>query len=253
MSEDKKRRRVEETTVDIFKSENKKGYAGLSYEKVLDFLEISSMTLFTNLESIPTKVIDEDVIEDISKALIKLTKAYGVADEGNESKRHEFVSTVVYNIIAEYYDKNVIIKKEEQIDGEDVKGPVEFVIVHGKLILVIIEAKKQDWDQGRAQLLMQLYNAYIKNIKLGAPKDHVVYGIVTTGYSWEFIWCKGNDINNNNNIKSSITWKYEQKIDPIEINLLKDQEQWKDRVAPLVYKVNYMIDHCLNILTEQPD
>ncbi|CAO3644786.1 unnamed protein product [Cunninghamella echinulata] len=249
MSKDKKRRRVEETTSDIFKSEYKKGYAGLSYEKVLDFLEISSMTLFTNLDSIPTKLFEEDVIEYLSKVLIKLTKSYGVADEGNESKRHEFVSAVIYNIVAEYYDRNVVIKIEEQIEGEDDKGPVEFVIAHDKLILVIVEAKKQDWDQGRAQLLIQLYNAYIKNIKLGAPKDLVIYGIVTTGYSWEFIWCKGNSISNTN-FKSSITWKYEQKFDPIEINLLKGQEQWKDRVAPLVYKINYIIDHSLNILTQ---
>ncbi|CAO3639101.1 unnamed protein product [Cunninghamella blakesleeana] len=191
-------------TVDIFKTDNRKGYANLAYEKVLDYLEIDNMTLFTNMDNIPTKEIDDEVIEHISKNLIALTKFYGSANQGNESKRQEFVSTIISYITAQYYGKNIMIKKEEQIDDEDVKGPVEFVIVRGKRILTVVEAKKQDWDQGRAQLLMQLYNAYIKNIKLGALKEHVVYGIVTTGYSWEFIWCKGNNIKDSNDIKSNI-------------------------------------------------
>ncbi|CAO3610377.1 unnamed protein product [Cunninghamella echinulata] len=234
MSEDKKRKQTQEITVDIFKTDSRKEYANLSYEKVLDYLEIDNMILFTNMANIPMKEIDNEVIGHISKNLIALTKSYGLANQGNESKRQEFVSTIIYYIIAQYYDKNVMIKKEEQIDGEDIKGPVEFVIVHGKRILIAVEAKKQDWDQGRAQLLMQLYNAYIKNVKLGAPKDHVVYGIVTTGYSWEFIWCKGNGINDSDDIKSRIIWKFEEAFNPIETNLKKDLEQWKHRVAPLL-------------------
>ncbi|CAO3641153.1 unnamed protein product [Cunninghamella echinulata] len=100
---------------------------------------------------------------------------------------------------------------------------------------------------------MQLYNAYIKNIKVGASNGHVVYGIITTGYSWEFIWCKGNDINNNNDTKSSIIWKYEERSHPIEISLKKTQAQWEERVTPLVKKINYIIDHSLNQFNELPD
>ncbi|KAI9301052.1 hypothetical protein BJ944DRAFT_275005 [Cunninghamella echinulata] len=199
------------------------------------------------------KEIDDTVVEHISKNLIALTKSYGSANQGNESKRQEFVSTVIYYIIAQYYGKGVMIKKEEQTDGGKVRGPIEFVIVHGKCTLIVIGAKKQDWDQGRAQILMQLYNAYIKNIKLGASKNHVVYGIVTTGFSWEFLWCKGNNINDSNDIKPNIIWKYEEAFNPIETNLKKELEQWKHRVAPLVKKINYTIDHSLNQLTGQFD
>ncbi|CAO3642046.1 unnamed protein product [Cunninghamella echinulata] len=177
----------------------------------------------------PMKEIDNRVIELISELLIIYTKAYGNVDQGNEYKRQE----------------------EELIDGEDVKGPIEFVIVQGKFILIVIEAKKQDWDQGRAQILMQLYNAYIKNNKLGASKNHVVYGIVTTGYTWELIWCGGNDKNDkydNNDIRSNIIWKHEKKFDPIETNLKVNKEQWKDRVSSLVKKINYMINQSLNQL-----
>lgn len=246
MSEDKKRKQIQELTADIFKGE-KKGYAQLSYEKVLTYLGIESQSLFSKDEDIPEKDVTEEVYDDVSKNLIKLTKALGIVDEGNEHKRHDFINTIIYNIVAEYYDKKVKILREEQVDGEDVKGPVEFIIVNEKFILIIIEAKKQDWDQGRAQNLMQLYNAYVENIKKGAPKNHVVYGIVTTGYTWEFIWCKGNN-DNKKDIKSNLIWKHKQKFDPIEMDLDKNQDQWKIRVTPLIKKINYMIDNSLNQL-----
>lgn len=103
--------------------------------------------------------------------------------EMNQKKK--FVSTVIDNIIAQYYEQKIKIKKEQV--NSDV----------------------------RAQIIMQLYNPYFKIIKLGASKDHIVYGIVTTGQLGIF-WCKGNGINNSNNIKSSIIWKYEEILNPIE-------------------------------------
>ncbi|CAO3625361.1 unnamed protein product [Cunninghamella echinulata] len=141
--------------------------------------------------------------------LIILTKAYGNVVQGNEYKRQEFVSIIISNIGAQYHDRKIKIKKKELIDGEDIKGLIEFVIVRGKIILIAIQAKKQDWDQGRAQTLMQLYNAYIKNIKLSTSKNHIIYGIVTTGYTWEFIWRKGNDIND---IKSNTIWNHKKNL-----------------------------------------
>ncbi|CAO3642625.1 unnamed protein product [Cunninghamella blakesleeana] len=98
---------------------------------------------------------------------------------------------------------------------------------------------------------MQLYNAYIKNIKNGAPKSHSIYGTVTTGYTWEFIWCKGNDnIKDIKDVKSNMIWNYKQQIHPIELDLEKDQEQWEKKISPLVKKLNYMIDDSLKQITQ---
>ncbi|CAO3619747.1 unnamed protein product [Cunninghamella echinulata] len=221
---DFKRRKEEETTVYIFKYEYKKGYSGLDYKKVLEYLGIDSEELFSKDEDIPMKDIDTEVIGNISKNLIIVTKAQGIVNEGNESKRKKFVDVIILSVAAKYHDKKVKVLTEESID--DLKGPVEYVKVHKKYILVVIEAKKDDFDQGRAQLLMQLYNAYIKNIKNGTPKNHTIYGIVTSGDLWEFIWCKGNDnINTINDVKPNIMWSYKDKIQPIEKNLKKKQEQ----------------------------
>ncbi|KAI9299419.1 hypothetical protein BJ944DRAFT_245273 [Cunninghamella echinulata] len=136
MSEDKKRKQAQETTADIFKSE-KKGYSQLSYKKVLEHLGIQSRKLFSKKDGIPMRDIDDGVLEDISKNLIKLTKAIGIVDEGNEHKRQDFVLTVIVNIVAEYYDKNVEILREEQIDSEEVKEAIEIIIISGKYILIV--------------------------------------------------------------------------------------------------------------------
>lgn len=68
------------------------------------------------------------------------------------------------------------MESEELTYDEDFKSPIEFIVVKDKLILMTIEAKRQDWDRGRAQLLMQLYNRYLQNIKNSAPINHVLYG-----------------------------------------------------------------------------
>ncbi|KAI9303645.1 hypothetical protein BJ944DRAFT_268057 [Cunninghamella echinulata] len=198
------------------------------------------------------KEIDNKIVKKITENLIDLTKACGIINEGNEAKRKKFIDAIFWGIVADYYDKEVEFLAKESIEGEDVKGPVEYVIVHKKYILIICEAKKDDFDQGRAQLLMQLYNAYIKNIKNGAPYNHTVYGIVTTGYQWEFIWCQGNsNINNIKDVKSNIMWKYKRPIQPIEMNLEKKQEQWEEVVSPLIQKINFMISSSLNQFTKK--
>ncbi|CAO3617064.1 unnamed protein product [Cunninghamella blakesleeana] len=240
-----------ETTTDIFKYENKKGYAGLGYKKVLEFIGIESKVLFSEDEDIPMKNIDDTVIKDISKILIRLTKVIGIINEGNVAKRRSFVEAIIVGVVENYYDKNVNILFEEIIEGEGVKGPADYVMVYDKCISIVIEAKKDDFEQGRAQLLIQLYNAYIGNIKNGAPKNHIIYRIITTGDQWEFIWCKGNNnINDTKDVKSNNIWNYKYKIQPIEMNLKKKQEQWKERVSLLVKTLNYMIDNSLNQITK---
>ncbi|CAO3649790.1 unnamed protein product [Cunninghamella blakesleeana] len=210
------------------KNNNKENrFSGLSYEKVLSFLGIKHNILFSKDEDIDEKEINNEVIKRISTLLIVLTRTFGIVNSGNESKRKEFISTIIYNIVNEYYEKNVDILIKDYIDDDDdIKVPVEYVIVHKKYILIVIEAKKDDFDQDRAQLLMQLYNTYIKNIKNGAPKNHSIYGTVTAGYTWKFIWCKGNDnIKDIKDVKSNMIWNYKQQIHPIELYLEKDQEQ----------------------------
>ncbi|KAI9302617.1 hypothetical protein BJ944DRAFT_232875 [Cunninghamella echinulata] len=178
-------------------------------------------------------------------------RAQGIVNGGNEFKRKKFVDTIILSVAAKYHDKKVKVLTEESVEGEDVRVPIEYVIVFKKYILIIVEAKKDNFDQGRAQLLMRLHNAYIKNITNEVPTNHTIYGIVTTGDLWEFIWCKGNDnINAISDVRPNIMWNYKDKVQPIEKNLKKKEEHWKERMSPLVKMINYIIGTSLNQITE---
>jgi len=54
-------------------------------------------------------------------------------------------------------------------------------------IAEIIEVKKNDFDQGRAQLYMQLHSAFEKNVKFDAKADFPLYGAVTNSLQWIFV------------------------------------------------------------------
>jgi hypothetical protein len=91
-------------TADVFK-EGRKGYSSLSYDKVLDFLNIESSCLFSKDDDIQETSVNEKTLDLVTESLIRLTKAEGIVDEGDESKRRDFVSVVLYNIVSEYHIK----------------------------------------------------------------------------------------------------------------------------------------------------
>ena len=117
-------------------------------------------------------VLEEEIVDYITK---------GIIDQGNESKRVEFIIFIISNISSKDHDKKV------------------------------------------------------------TSKTHVVYGIVTTGYHWEFIWCSCNS-------EGKLCWGYNHKIDPIEMSLKKSYEHWKNRVKPLLEILNYIIKNALEKL-----
>ena len=55
----------------------------------------------------------------------------------------------------------------------------------------IIEVKKDDFEQGRAQLYMQLYSAFKKNIKFDQEANFPLYGAITNCLQWIFVQYDG--------------------------------------------------------------
>lgn len=55
-------------------------------------------------------------------------------------------------------------------------------IIFGKPLLAVVEAKKDDFEGGWAQCLLEMYTMQ----KINGKPDMPVYGIVTNGDNWEF-------------------------------------------------------------------
>ena len=215
------------------------GYSSLDPRKVLDYLKIDlslfgSNSLFNNIGL--DLNLNDDLQDDIAKQLIRVTKAIGHVDWGSEARRQEFVSPIILSLISEYSDSGIKMDIQGTVKGEEVSGKVEYVTVKGVIILFIIEAKASDFDQGRAQNLFQVYNAYKSNLTKGMPKDHTVYGCVTTGYDWEFISCKG--VNDSDNI----VWCHKSRINPIETDVNAPKDVWKNKLRPLLIILCKILD-----------
>jgi len=79
--------------------------------------------------------------------------------------------------------------KGAYLEGETVCDNVDYLIAERRAYLeapfgCVIEAKKDDFEQGAAQCLVEMQTCQWVNGQLG--KDLNIYGIVTNGEGWKF-------------------------------------------------------------------
>jgi hypothetical protein len=233
------REKLKEINGIIFFKNNKKGesYSNINPSSVFTFLELDPDTFFAEETELLSKQVHEEILDSLANQLIKLTKVEGPANSGNEQKRGDFVNRILVEIIDLYENSKVKLRREKQIEGDIITGQVEFVIVDKKSVLVVVEAKKESWELGRAQNMMEIYTAYYNNINGGYNDDHIVFGCITTGDEWEIISCQGKD---------KLEWKFYGRYKAILTNTKLPLVQWKYQLRPLVEKLNYMLYKSVN-------
>jgi len=79
--------------------------------------------------------------------------------------------------------------KGAYLEGETVCGNVDYLIAERRAYLeapfgCVIEAKKDDFEQGTAQCLVEMHACQWVNRQMGRDID--IYGIVTNGEGWKF-------------------------------------------------------------------
>lgn len=79
--------------------------------------------------------------------------------------------------------------KGAYLEGEDVCGNADYLVAERRAYLegpfvCVIEAKKDDFEQGTAQCLVEMQACQWVNQQLGRSID--IYGIVTNGEGWKF-------------------------------------------------------------------
>lgn len=81
--------------------------------------------------------------------------------------------------------------KGAYLEGETVCGNVDYLIAERRAYLeaplgCVIEAKKDNFEQGTAQCLVEMHTCQWVNRQIGQDRD--IYGIVTNGEGWKFYW-----------------------------------------------------------------
>jgi len=78
--------------------------------------------------------------------------------------RCEFICTITYDV-AGCYKKKVKVLPQYEISGSHGKGPANWTIKIGDIIVAITEAKKENIEQGVGQNAIQLQTSQQHNIK----------------------------------------------------------------------------------------
>ena len=128
------------------------------------------------------KALPHAKFELLRQLLAMTSTILGGVQYGNEAHRRHLIFPILLMVCTQF-DGQVQIKVEEELTGKNVnaKGNFEFMLQRGDKRVCIVEAKKENMDQGRAQCLI--------GCEVASDLDdlRVVYGIVTTFELWTFL------------------------------------------------------------------
>lgn len=154
------------------------GYSYANWEQVKDFFPIVK----GNIAEAPATGLPEPLLSALHQYLSLASLCFGSISEGHEAKRVHFIAPIII-IVCAYFKGNVQILAEETIEGNRVHahGHFEFVLKRGDKRICIVEAKKDDIQQGKTQSLVGC-ESLCDVEELG-----VAYGIATNYLEWLFL------------------------------------------------------------------
>ena len=136
---------------------------------------------------IKPKDVPEQYVNSLFEHLRCVTRALGgLYSDGNEAKRLYFIGAVLFYLVAilDHLDTssqiNVLVEQILKGKNIHVEGKFEFILERGNKKICVVQAKKEDFDQGMTQDLLGC-DAVADTESLST-----VYGIVTNFIEWRF-------------------------------------------------------------------
>jgi len=192
VGENRKRRWIELNTILDNKKKSKPKNRG--EETTISYSNVSWNDIKPVYEKIkrsanlPSKPIPEEAFNSLKSYLTMVNTS--IKDlSGKEAKRMYYIGPIVV-AVCHCFRGEVEILIEDDIDGKRIhsNGHFEMILKKGNKRICIVEAKKDDMDQGRAQCLLGC--EAVSDIE----KARVVYGIITTYEVWELTISRDDEI-----------------------------------------------------------
>ena len=157
----------------------KKNFSSFTYAEAFKHLKIKNLC-FWSFEVAPVEPSDF-----FQKSLMRKSEVFDL-QTGEESKKL-IIDLICEEVLQGF--KHLKIWKSAALSDEETSGYVDYLMAERKAyleapFLCIVEAKKDDFEQGFAQCLPEMKACQYNNQQLGQHLE--VYGIVTNGNSWEF-------------------------------------------------------------------
>ena len=133
-------------------------------------------------DPLPRRDIDDAPLNFLAQYLSITTKCLGGIINGNEAQRLHFIAPILI-CVCNLFNGDVNIVVEENFVGNFVKarGHFEFMLTRGKKAVCIVEAKKDDMEQGVVQYLVG------SEVAAEVGGLDIVFGIVTNYVQWNFL------------------------------------------------------------------
>jgi hypothetical protein len=160
------------------KKKKKKNFASFSYKEAFKQL---------NLTELLTWEIEVEPVELSSFFQERLQRLQCFDLQRYEESKKLIIDALCEEAIQPY--KRLKIWKGAALESEATNGNVDYLVAKRKAyleapFLCIVEAKKDDFEQGLAQCLVEMQACQWQNRNLG--KEIEVLGIVTNGDGWRF-------------------------------------------------------------------
>ncbi|KAJ8324722.1 hypothetical protein O5D80_006961 [Batrachochytrium dendrobatidis] len=157
------------------KATDSTAYSYVSWNQVKDVLRTTPY-----IQS--SKAIPDTQFNILTQYLSFATKCFGSVISFMGPQRLHLIAPIII-CVCFLFNGDVQIEVEEDLNGDFLKahGHFEFVLRRGKKRVYIVEAKKEDMDQGMTQNLI--------GCEVAAEIGHLdsVYGIVTNYAQWSFL------------------------------------------------------------------
>jgi hypothetical protein len=160
------------------KKKKKKNFASFSYKEAFKQLNLTELSLWE---------IAVEPVEPSSFFQERLERLQCFDLQRYEESKKLIIDALCEEAIQPY--KRLKIWKGAALESEVTNGNVDYLVAQHKAyleapFLCIVEAKKDDFEQGLAQCLVEMQACQWQNRNLG--KEIEVLGIVTNGDGWRF-------------------------------------------------------------------
>jgi hypothetical protein len=158
--------------------ERKKSFSSFTYKEACKYLGISELQRWS-ISAAPIP------ISDFFRQRLERLQRFDL--ESLEVSKSLLIDAICEEGLEGF--ERLKVWKGAYLEGERVCGNADYLIAERRAYLeapyvCVIEAKKDDFEQGAAQCLVEMQTCQWVNRQLG--RDLIIYGIVTNGEGWKF-------------------------------------------------------------------
>ena len=154
------------------------------------------------------KEVPQATMELLHNYIVTLTRRLSSVTSGKESQRLHFIAPILVYVSDLFGPEDSIkIVIEENLNGVNVKanGHFEFMLIRNNKKICIVEAKKDDMEQGMAQNLVGM------EVASDLGNLDTVYGLVTNYTEWIFLKSQNDKVE-----KDIDTLNFENQVTTVE-------------------------------------